>query len=142
MHDTQPCHPITAFYEWFRLLTQSQLADPSLYCLFIKTTTIYETIHSLMIKRQIPTKASNVPFLQLKYVLKNSIGSVGPLPLLDDKNIVNKKLDLDINLGILSYILYLHIYKVSKKIKMCKIYIAFYIFFVNVQYYIAEIYMV
>ena len=95
-----------------------------------------------MIKRQIPTKASNVPFLQQKYVLKNSIGSVGPLPLLDDKNIVNKELDLYINLGILSYILYLHIYKLSKKIKMCKIYIVFYIFFVNVQYYIAEIYMV
>ena len=83
MHDTH--NAAIHFYEWLRLLTQGQLADSSLNCLFTKTTTIYETIHSLMIKRQIPTKASNVPFLQLKYVLKNSILSVGPLPLLDDK---------------------------------------------------------
>ena len=52
---------ITGFYGWLRLLTRGELADPLLFTLFTKTTTIYEPIEAiLMITKLMPTKSSYV----------------------------------------------------------------------------------
>ena len=39
---------ITSLYGWLRLLTIGQLTDPSLNTLFIKTTTIFETMEAIL----------------------------------------------------------------------------------------------
>ena len=52
------------------------------------------------------------------------------------------KEDIHINFKIPSYLLYLNIFLHEIKIKICKIYTAFPVFFANAQCYSAEFYMV
>ena len=55
------CFTITSFYGWLHLLIRGQPIDPSLSTLCTKKHTNPSDIgdHSLMMKRQMPTKASN-----------------------------------------------------------------------------------